>query len=404
MPKHALLSASAAERWINCTAAPRYEAQFPATTSEYAEEGTLAHKFCELKTLKKFTTALTERQYKSRLKKLYSEPLYADEMDRTSDAYVEYLTALAMSYNSPPLVNAEVRVDFSRYVPEGFGTCDCVIIGGNKIDIVDYKHGRGVPVPAENNPQMRLYALGALAKYEPFYGDMIKTVQMTVFQPRIQDQPDSETLTVEELKAWGESIKPIAKRAFDNLGEFVPGDWCRFCRGKAQCRARAEKNSALEDFKDCIIPTLANLKQCEKDGQDGIPTAPILTHAEIGELLVRGDQLLSWYFDLKDYALSAILKGEEIPGWKAVEGRSNRTFTDSSVAAAAVIAAGYDASLVYERKMKTLTEIEKLMGKEEFAEKMGSHIYKPPGKPTLAPTSDKRAPYSSAAADFGEVA
>ncbi len=156
---------------------------------------------------------------------------------------------------SKPLVAAEVRVDFAEYVPEGFGTCDCVMLGGDTLDIVDYKHGKGVPVAAEGNAQMRLYALGALLKYEPFYGGMIQNVRMTIVQPRIQDVPSSETLTVDALKAWGESVKPIAQKAFSGFGEFVPGDHCRFCRGKAQCRARAAANTALEDFKDCLLPT-----------------------------------------------------------------------------------------------------------------------------------------------------
>lgn len=392
MGEHALLSASSASRWMACTAAPRFEAQFPETTSEYAEEGRLAHSFCELKVLKKFTTSIRPSAYKTRLNKLKKEPLYTEEMDRTSDAYIEHLVEKSMGYNSQPLVNAEVRVDFSDYVPDGFGTCDCIMIGGDMLDITDYKHGKGVPVSAEGNAQMRLYALGALKKYEPFYGGMIRQVRMTIDQPRIQDAPVSETLTVDELKAWGETVKPIAQMAYSGFGEFKPGDHCRFCRGKAQCRARAASNTALEDFKDCALPTPKNL-------EPGGPSN-VLTHDEIGDLLIRGLSLVQWYKDLEEFALNAILNGKEIKGWKVVAGRSNRTFTDTDAAIAAVIAAGYDESLVYERKPKTLTGLEELMGKKDFAEKIGQYVTKPLGKPTLAQLSDKREPYSSAAADF----
>ena len=399
---HALLSASSASRWLVCTAAPRFEAQFPETTTEYAEEGRLAHSLCELKTLKKFTLLIKPSAYKTQLNKLKKEPLYSEEMDRTSDLYVEHLTERAMERESVPLVNAEVKVDFAEYVPEGFGTCDCIMIGGDTLDIVDYKHGKGVPVSAEGNAQMRLYALGALLKYEPFYGGMIRRVRMTIDQPRIQDEPSTETLTVDELKAWGESIKPVAQLAFSGLGEFKPGDHCRFCRGKAQCRARADENTALEDFKDfkAIPGSLANdlIDIGNAHGVKDMP--PILTHAEIGDLLVRGANLVAWFHDLEEFALGAILNGEDIAGWKAVAGRSVRTFSDADAAISAVIAAGYDEALVYERRAKTLTELEKLMGKAEFAEKVGAYVVKPLGKPTLAPLSDKREAYNSAAADF----
>lgn len=385
--EHALLSASSAHRWLACTASPRFEAQFPETTSEYAEEGRLAHSFCELKVLKSFTTALKPSAYKKRLAELKKDPLYNEEMDRTSDLYVEHLTEKAMEYDSPPLVNAEVRVDFSEYVPEGFGTCDCVMIGGDMLDITDYKNGKGVPVSAENNPQMRLYALGALKNYEAFYGGMIQRVRMTIDQPRIQSEPSSEIITVEELKAWGETIKPIAQTAYSGFGEFKAGEHCRFCRGKAQCAARADAHTALEDFKACLSPTATT----------------ILTGEQIGDLLTRGQTLVQWYKDLEEYALKAILNGEKIAGWKAVAGRSNRTFADTDAAIAEVIKAGYDEALVYERKPKTLTDIEKLMGKKEFAEKLGKYVVKPLGKPTLALETDKREAYSSAAADFAEV-
>jgi hypothetical protein len=188
-----------------------------------------------LKALKKFTP-MGSKAYNTKLNKLKSDPLYDAEMDRASDLYIERLAEKAMSYASPPLVIAEVRVDLTAYIPEGVGTCDCVMIGGDTLDVTDFKYGKGVPVSAVSNPQTRLYALGALAKYELFYGGLIQRARMTIVRPRVQDEPLSETMTVDELKAWGESIKPLAQKAYSGFGEFVPGDHCRFCRGKAQSR------------------------------------------------------------------------------------------------------------------------------------------------------------------------
>lgn len=402
--KHALLSASSASRWLKCTAAPRFEEGLPENTSEYAEEGRLAHAIGELKVLKK-CTPMSTRTYNTRLNKLKKNPLYDPEMDKTTDLYLEHITEQVMDYDSAPTVAVEVRVDFSDYVPEGFGTCDCCIIGGDLLSITDYKHGKGVPVSAVGNPQMKLYALGALRRYAAVFGDTIKRVRMTIDQPRL-DSYTTDEITVEELRAWGESIKPIAQRAFSGLGEFVPGDHCRFCRGKAQCRARANVNTALEDFKDCVPAGAWEEKAEAHVAAGGVVNGtppPLLTDAEIGDLLERGAHLVQWYKDLEEYATEALKNGKEIPGWKLVAGRSNRTFTDQDAAIQAVIAAGYDEALVYDRKPKTLSELEKLMGKKEFAEKIGSFVTKPLGKPTLAPASDHREAYAPAAADFAEV-
>ena len=390
--QHALLSASAASRWLVCTAAPRFEEQFPESTSEYAEEGRLAHSFCELKLLKKFTASITPKTLTTRINKLKKDAMFNPEMEKTSDLYIEHLTERAMQFDSAPYVTAEVRVDYSEYAPEGFGTCDCVMIGGDTIIITDYKHGKGVAVSAEDNPQMKLYALGALKKYKAIYGDTIKRVVLVIEQLRLSEEPSMWETTVDELTAWGESIKPIAEKAFRGLGEFVPGEHCRFCRGKAQCKVRASVHTALEEFKDCVPEEKAQ------------PGDNILSDAEIGDLLTRGAELVSWYKDLEEYALNATLNGKEIPGWKAVAGRANRTFTDQDAALNAIIAAGYDESLVYERKPLTLTALEKLMGKNDFAEKVGQFVTKPLGKPTLVSMSDKREPYNAAAADFAEVA
>lgn len=287
--KHALLSASSASRWLVCTAAPRFEEGLPESTSEYAEEGRLAHAIGELKVTKK-CTPMSTRTYNTRLNKLKKDPLYTPEMDKTTDLYLEHITEQVMAYDTAPTVAVEVQVDFSDYVPEGFGTCDCCIIGGDLLSIVDYKHGKGVPVSAVGNPQMRLYALGALHRYAPVFGDTIKRVRMTIDQPRL-DSYTTDEITVEELRAWGESIKPIAQKAFSGLGEFVPGDHCRFCRGKAQCRARANINTALEDFKDCVpagsIPADALVPQehSHTGALTGEEIHPLLSDEEIGALL-----------------------------------------------------------------------------------------------------------------------
>ncbi len=392
--KHALLSASSAHRWLICTAAPHFEEQFPESTSEYAEEGRLAHAICELKVIKKFTTQITNRTFTTRLNKLKKEPHYNPEMDKTSDLYVEHLTERAMQYPSTPNVAAEVRVDFAEYVPEGFGTCDCIMIGGDTLSITDYKHGKGVPVSAEDNPQMRLYALGALKRYKPVFGERIQKVCMTIDQPRIQSEPSSETITVDELLAWGESIKPIAANAYTGIGDFVPGEHCRFCRGKAKCRARAEQYTALEEFKNCVP------KNGDKPPLFGEGT---LTDEEIGDLLIRGKELVKWYGDLEEYALGSILKGGTIPGWKAVAGRSIRTFTNTDDAVDTLLKAGYEEAIIFDRKPKTLTQLEKLVGKAEFDRLLGEYVVKPLGKPTLALLSDKREAYNPAAADFAGV-
>lgn len=390
--KHALLSASSASRWLRCTAAPRFEQQFEESTSEYAEEGRLAHSFCELKVLKKFTASMNQRTFMTKINKLKKDERYSPEMDKTSDLYVEHLTERAMQFGTVPYVAAEVRVDYSDYVPEGFGTCDCVMIGGDTIIITDYKHGKGIPVSSENNPQMKLYALGALRKYRAIYGDSIKKAVLIIEQLRLSETPSVWETTVHELISWGNSVRPIAEKAYMGLGEFVPGEHCRFCRGKAQCKARASQNTALEEFKG-FVPA----------GRAKLGDSNILTDAEVGELLTRGAELVKWYKDLEEYALEAALKGADIKGWKAVAGRSVRSFSDTDKALEAIRAAGYDDALLYERRAKSLTELEKLMGKKEFEEKVGAFVVKPMGKPTLAPLSDKREPYSSAAADFAAV-
>lgn len=398
--KHAILSPSAAHRWLHCTPAPRVEAEFPETTSEYAEEGRLAHSVCELAAKKKFTV-MNNRTYNSRLKKLKADPKWDDEMLSTAATYVEHLTEHAMRFEHAPYVALEVQVDITDYAPEAFGTCDCVMIGGDELIITDYKHGKGVPVSAQDNPQMLLYALGALKLYRPIYGDMIRRVSTYIDQPRLGSY-DGASMTVEELLAWGESIKPKAAAAFMGTGEFAPGEWCRFCRAKAKCRARANQNTALEDFKDCIPLGRSIPMQAEYD-TTGFKPSNCLTDEEIGTLLVRAEGLVAWYNDLKEYALAACLNGKTIPGWKAVEGRSTRAWTDQDAALEALMAGGVEEAIIYDRVPKTLAQLEKVIGKQRFGELVGGMITKSPGKPALAAESDKRPAYNGAAADFSEV-
>lgn len=331
------------------------------------------------------------------MKKLKKEALWDDEMLTTAATYVEHLLERYMSFPNKPYIVFEVKVDITDYVPEAFGTCDCVMIGGEELIIADYKHGKGVPVSPESNPQMMLYALGALKCYRPIYGDAIKKVSMYIDQPRLNSY-GGYSMTVDELLAWGENVvKQKAALAFAGLGSFNPGDHCRFCRAKAQCRARAGVYTALEDFKDAQLPNA---------GQEGAAprdlSKPLLTDAEIGDLLARGKALVDWYNSIEEYALTTLLNGGAIPGYKVVEGTSKTTFAPDYDAAAVLIEAGYDRAMLYKETPETLTALDKLVGgRAKLKELLGDHLFKPVGKPTLAPESDKRPPYSSAAADFG---
>lgn len=391
---HALLSASSAHRWLHCTRSARFEQQFPGNTSEYAEEGSLAHKLAELKLRQYFETEKASRRaFTTRHNKLKKNERYQPEMEGYTDTYTEYVKSTALAYEAVPFISIETKVDYSIYAPEGFGTADCIIIGGSTMHVIDFKYGKGVPVYAQNNPQMMLYALGALNLYGFLYD--IETVTLSVVQPRL-DNTNSWSLPAMELYDWAaDMVQPKAKLAYAGEGDFCAGEWCRFCRGKAQCRARADINTALEDFKDCV-PTADEL-------HDLPPSRPLLSDEEIGDLLIRGKGLVAWYKDLEEYATKALLDGKTVKGWKLVAGRSNRTFSDQDAALQAIIAAGYDTALVYDRKPKSLPELEKLLGKQEFMETVGDFVVKPTGRPTLAPETDSREAYSPAAIDFEGV-
>ena len=383
---HAVVTASGFERWSHCTAAPRYEEQFPNGSSVYADEGTLAHEVCELHGRKHFTV-MTKRKFNAELKKLQANELWQDEMLKTAAFYVDFLSEKANEFPSMPQVFFETRVDLTDYIPEGFGTCDCIMVGGDTLRITDYKHGKGVPVSSINNGQMRLYALGALKYLSPIYGDTLKQVCTAIVQPRITEEVKEEWLTVDELKEWGEAVKPLAQAAFFGMGTFEPGEWCRFCKGKAQCRARAEYNAGFEQF---LNQAPANAPAV-KPGKD-----PCLSDAEVADLLTRAAGLVDWYNDLSAYATEAILAGREVPGYKVIEGARKRVFTDNEKALEKMHEQGYDDAILFERTQKSLAEMEKLTGKKAFAEIMGDLITWTKGKPKLVVSSAKGDPYQTA--------
>lgn len=372
MGKHALLSASASHRWLNCPPSVRLSEGIPDRGSEYAQEGTDAHSLCEY-----------------RLKKLLgmdavdpTEHLdwYNGEMEECAENYASYVLELlekAKETCADPVVLVEQRVDFSRFVENGFETADCIIISDGAMNIVDYKHGKGVEVSAEGNPQMMLYALGALEIFDGIYD--IDEVQMTIFQPRIGNISVSG-MSKDALLEWANGeLTEKAALAYEGGGEFACGDWCRFCKAKAVCRKRAEEN----------------LKMAQYD----FAPADTLDETEIAAILDRADELAAWVTDVKDYALSQALQGVRYPGYKVVEGRSARKYTNEDAVAQVVSGAGYDP---YTHKVLGLTEMQKLLGKQKFNVLLAAFIVKPQGKPVLVPDTDKRPIMNTAKDDFKE--
>ncbi|WP_413778010.1 DUF2800 domain-containing protein [Caproicibacterium sp. XB1] len=360
MSDHAVLSASGAHRWLNCLPSARLELEFVNNESSAAAEGTAAHALCEHK-LKKALHMRSKRPVS-----VYN----SDEMEEHSDAYVEFVMEqleLAKQSCTDPLILIEQRLDFSCYVPQGFGTGDCIIIADKKLHIIDFKYGMGVLVDAVDNPQMKLYALGALEIYDSLYD--IEEVSMTIFQPR-RENVSTWTIRIEDLKAWAEKeLKPKAKKAYDGEGEYLPGEWCTFCRAAVKCRARAEEKLKL--------------------AQSEFKLPPLLTDSEIEEVLSKLSDLTKWANEIIAYATDAAVNhGKEWHGFKVVEGRSVRKFKDEDAVAEVAKANGYKD--IFRQSLITLTEMERLMGKSKFEKILGDLIYKPPGKPTLVPLSDKR--------------
>ena len=376
--KHALLSASGAARWLECTPSARLEETLPKKSSSYADEGTAAHDLCEL-AARYWLGELSEKKYENAVAKFKkaNAQYYSAEMMECAVDYGQFIkeTVDAMRMDCPDaVVELEARsLDFSEWAPEGFGTGDCIIVADDLLEIIDFKYGKGVRVDAFNNPQMRLYALGAVKRYGALYD--IRRVRMTIIQPRINREPSREEMLLDELMDWAENyVKPRAALAFAGEGDFNPTeDTCKFCRAKEQCRARADKNLALFDE---------------------APDLLLISVDEAGEILAKAADIKAWLKDLEALVTKTLFEGSAVEGWKLVEGRSNRKLGDEEKVIEAMVEAGYDDAELYTRSLIPLTAMEKAYGKKVIAEVLGDLITKPPGKPTLAPASDKREVFS----------
>lgn len=372
MTKHAYLSASSSYRWLSCPPSARLCAEKPDQTSPYAKEGTDAHTLCEYKVLtalgKKVTDPVPDLDF------------YSAEMENCASEYGSYVMEQLEQIRlicPDPQIMVEQRLDFSRWVPDGFGTGDCVIVADDILHIIDYKHGLGILVEAEHNPQMMCYALGALELFDGIYD--ISTIRMTIFQPRRANVSTFEC-TKEELLEWADNtLAPTAALAFDGQGDFSAGEHCQFCKVKATCRKRAEHNLELAKYDFAMPDTLDKF--------------------EIAAILEKVDTLTSWASDIKEYALQQALSGVTYEGFKVVEGRANRKYSDEEAVAFRVKDAGFDP---YEKKVLGITAMTSLLGKKKFEELLGSLVIKPQGKPALVPDSDKRPAMNTAKDDFKE--
>lgn len=370
--KHANLSASSSVRWINCPPSAQLNASVDDIPTSYAMQGTDAHSLCEYK-----VKELLGMEAKDPTENL---SYYDAEMEICADNYANYVIGeveQAKQMCNDPLVLIEQRLDFSQYVPDGFGTADCVIVADRRITVIDFKYGIGVIVSAEENPQMMLYALGALILFDGIYD--IDEIVMTIFQPR-RGNVSTYTIAKTALLEWAENtLRPIAELAANGEGEFKAGKHCRFCKVKATCRKRAEYNLELAKY-DFEMPNK-------------------LQDAEIEGILDKADELIAWVNDVKEYALEQALLGKQWHSYKAVEGRSVRKYTNEDVVAEKVLQAGYEP---YERKILSISSMIKLLGKKKFDELLGDCIVKPKGKPTLVTMSDKRHAINSIQEDFND--
>ncbi|ENL9791321.1 DUF2800 domain-containing protein [Listeria monocytogenes] len=389
MPEiHAKLSASGSSRWLNCTPSIALEAKFPEQKNGgvFAQEGTLAHSFAEL-LLQKFNDEVTKAGYARKLNRLKKNSLYDASMIDHVEVYTtivieKFQEAHAADKNA--VLSIEQQLDYSEYARGGFGTGDAVIVGNGVVEIIDLKYGKGVPVSAKENSQLMLYGLGAYNAFELDYD--LHTVRMTIVQPRLDDVTEFE-MEVSDLLDWAENVvKPAALLADAGKGELNPGTWCKFCRARSICKARAEANLALTsyDFKD---PRL-------------------LQPDEIAKVLGQVAELKSWVEDVKSFALKeAESRGIEFPGWKLVEGRSNRRYADAEMVQAMMELEGYSEEELLSKKLISLTDMEKLVGKKQVSAILGDLIEKPAGKPTLVVETDKRQAIklkSDAADDFAD--
>lgn len=371
---HALLGPSNAYQWAACPPSARLSEGLPDTGSEAAKEGTLAHELAELKLRNYFFSQdFGKRKLAAAVKKLKEDPLWNDEMMGYTDDYLDYVRAAALSFQSEPSVAIEKRVDISGYVPECFGTADCLLIGSGIIHVIDFKYGKNPSgrVEAENNLQMQLYALGAWTSSRMLY--KVDRIRMSIVQPRLPDGITEWEIPLEKLLETGEWIRERAQLAWKGEGEYRPDEkTCRFCRAKSRCRARAEKNLEL-----AFAPAKGKLP-------------PLISNEEMGKYLLQGQDVAKWLSDLQDCALQECLAGRDVPGWKAVEGRSTRKWTDMDAAFGRLIESGINAAVLWERKPVTLAQIEKIVGKKDFAECVGEYVVKESGKPALVQESDNR--------------
>lgn len=378
--KHALLGPSSSAMWLGCPPSARLTEHMPHETSVYAEEGTKAHYLCEQ--LVRRSVPAWMGLPAAPTQDLLDNPEYPTEMKNAAELYADFIHTLWVGFPHTPTVCVEQHVKMTRWVPECFGTCDCLLIGDGLLHVVDFKYGAGVPVIPEENTQMMLYALGAWQLFQST--DDIQTVRMTIVQPRIQSEPETWEIPADQLLDWAEStLRPTAKLAWEGKGELNPGEkQCRWCRAKPQCRAWKDKYGPLADFVAETIPEARDPR--------------LLTDEEIGDWLTQVLGLADYAKCLQDYAQQQLQSGAAIPGWKLVEGRSTRRFTDQDAAFRAMEASGIQEAMLYERSPISLTAAEKLLGKKHFAEVCGTYIEKPKGKPTLAPESDKRPAYNPA--------
>ncbi|MDC3416592.1 DUF2800 domain-containing protein [Aquibacillus salsiterrae] len=380
---HASLSASSAHRWIACPPSVRLSERYEESTSVFAEEGTFMHELSELY-LAYELNQLSKAQWNQQLQKMRKNAFYNEEIGQAVQSYVDIVIEKineARERSKDPLILIEERLDFSPWVPEGFGTGDVVIISDGILEVVDLKGGKGVKVSAENNPQMRLYALGAVNGFGMLY-DNIQTVSMTIVQPRL-DNISSDEISVDDLLDWAETeVKPKAELAFAGEGTYNAGDHCRFCKARATCRVRAEENMKLARM-DFLKP-------------------PLLSDEEVVEVLTAIDELIRYAKDVQEYAFAkAMDENKQWPGMKLVEGRGSRKYSDGNAVAEALVAAGYDNDVIYKKSLNTITTLEKELGKKAFEELLGSLVTKAPGKIKLVPEDDKRPEIkSSPEADF----
>lgn len=380
MAGHALLSPSAAHRWINCAAAPRLEEGIEDKGSDYAAEGTLAHAYCAKK-LKEYIGLPTAGEQEEIAE--LNEQYHTGEMDEYTDTYKvivleKYNEARAATPDAQLLI--ETRLDFTDYIPEAFGTADAIIIADGVMEVIDFKYGKGVKVSAEANPQMMIYALGAYARFNFDY--RIDSLRATIVQPRIDNLSEFE-ITVQELTEWAEkTLKPAAEKAYKGEGTQQPGEWCQFCKVKNRCRALADKCKN-------VVAADPKLITAEELAKEVLPMVPLVK---------------TWISGVEEYALAQALSGVQLPGWKIVEGRSVRKIVDADATITALNQAGYKITEILKpQELRTITDLEKLVGKKQFAALCGEWIEKPKGKPTLAPESDKRKAIDPVAEDFQNI-